>query len=296
MSCAIQAAGAIELYFYGDLPARDRCAVQAHLTRCIECRQALEDLSLISAALASRPDVAAPPDEDWSAFMVALTDATRQSPENRVLERRRIAVKPESRGARAAERVRMLVMSANVSSGRHSRAESAARGAFPYLAMAALLAVITFTVLTVVRQREEAVPEAVPQVGLADAVFSSPSAGHLQASYDPALASLTNQHFQRSKLVVLGLATRDPSKPGEDNWEYERDLATTLLSDTQLYRLAAEERGMNTLAGVMRDLELVLLQASMSQEPDHASLEQLQRLIRRRDLLTKMNVVHRGGS
>jgi hypothetical protein len=292
MSCAIQAAGAIELYFYGDLPARDRFAVQAHLTRCIECRQALEDLSLIRAALASRPDVAAPPDEDWSAFMVALNDATRQSPENRVLERRRIAVQPESRGARAAERVRMLVMSANVSSGRHSRADSAARGAFPYLAMAALLAVITFTVLTVVRQREEAVP----QVGLADAVFSSPPAGHLQASYDPALASLTNQHFQRSKLVVLGLATRDPSKPGEDNWEYERDLATRLLSDTQLYRLAAEERGMNTLAGVMRDLELVLLQASMSQDPDHASLEQLQRLIRRRDLLTKMNVVHRGGS
>ena len=42
----------------------------------------------------------------------------------------------------------------------------------------------------------------------------------------------------------------------------------------------------------MRDLELVLLQTSMSEQRDAASLEQLQRLIRRRDLITKMEVVH----
>jgi hypothetical protein len=53
---------------------------------------------------------------------------------------------------------------------------------------------------------------------------------------------------------------------------------------------------MTSLADVMRDLELVLLQASMSEEPNDASLEQLQRLIRRRDLLTKMDVVYAGGS
>jgi hypothetical protein len=108
--------------------------------------------------------------------------------------------------------------------------------------------------------------------------------------------SLSGQHFQRSKLVVLGLATKDATKPGEDDWAYERELATGLLNDTRLYRLAAEERGMTGLAGVMRDLELVLLQTSMSERPDEESLEQLQRLIRRRDLLTKMDVVYAGGS
>ena len=112
---------------------------------------------------------------------------------------------------------------------------------------------------------------------------------------DPELASLSGAHFERSKLVVLGLATKDSSAPGAGDWSYERDLATSLLRDTRLYRVAAEERGLNRLAGVMRDLELVLLQTSMSAEPDTASLEQLQRLIRRRDLITKMNTVAMAG-
>ena len=44
MTCDIQAAGTIELYFYGELPPDERAAVQAHLKRCAACRQALEDL------------------------------------------------------------------------------------------------------------------------------------------------------------------------------------------------------------------------------------------------------------
>ena len=112
------------------------------------------------------------------------------------------------------------------------------------------------------------------------------------AAVDPGLAAVSDQHFERSKLVVLGLATKDARQA---DWDYERELAGTLLSDTRLYRAAAEERGMQSLAGVMRDLELVLLQTSMSEQRDAASLEQLQRLIRRRDLITKMEIVHAGG-
>ena len=41
----------------------------------------------------------------------------------------------------------------------------------------------------------------------------------------------------------------------------------------------------------MRDLELVLLQTSLTDEQDPASLPQLQRLIQKRDLLEKMDVV-----
>ena len=98
--------------------------------------------------------------------------------------------------------------------------------------------------------------------------------------------AVSGQHFERSKLVVLGLTTKTGR---QDDWAYERGLASSLLSDTRLYRLAAEERGMQPLADVMGDLELVLLQASMADEPTEASLHQLQRLIQRRDLLTKMD-------
>jgi hypothetical protein len=63
------------------------------------------------------------------------------------------------------------------------------------------------------------------------------------------------------------------------------------LNDTRLYRMAAEQRGLSSLAGVMRDLELVLLQASMAESTDDSALPQIQRLIARRGLVEKMDVV-----
>jgi hypothetical protein len=41
----------------------------------------------------------------------------------------------------------------------------------------------------------------------------------------------------------------------------------------------------------MSDLELVLLQASLSDDRDAETLRRIQQLIRKRDLLTKMEVV-----
>jgi hypothetical protein len=100
---------------------------------------------------------------------------------------------------------------------------------------------------------------------------------------------LSEQHFERSKLVVLGLVNKDPDTAAD--WAYERQLAAALLSDTRLFRQAAEERGLTKLARIMDDLELVLLQTSVVEEPQPETLEQIQRLIRKRDLVTKMNVV-----
>ena len=51
------------------------------------------------------------------------------------------------------------------------------------------------------------------------------------------------------------------------------------------------DRGLNKLAGVMKDLEIVLLQTSLTDDRDPSSLQQIQRLIRRRDLIEKMDVV-----
>jgi hypothetical protein len=102
---------------------------------------------------------------------------------------------------------------------------------------------------------------------------------------------LSEEHFERSKLVVLGLVTKEAQPGAPVDWTYERSLASSLLNDTRIYRLAAEDRGLTALAGVMRDLELVLLQTSFTDDKDPASLPQIQRLIRKRDLLGKMDVV-----
>ena len=109
------------------------------------------------------------------------------------------------------------------------------------------------------------------------------------------LRSVGLRHLERSKLVVLGLATKDAETGPAADWAYERELASALLADTKLYRLAAEERGLQSLAGVMKDLELVLLQASMAQESDVTALPQIQRLIRKRSLVEKMDVVGTAG-
>jgi putative zinc finger protein len=258
MSCDVHAAGTIELHFYGELPPAERGAVQAHLARCAECRAALEDLSVIRAALANRPDVATPPGGDWSGFMRRLT------------------------GAVAAEQPARSPLNA-------TRARPLRRQLAPYLAVAATLALVTFAVITVRNPR--------PVPGTTSVVTAPPTAAaegaqplrHANVTAtdpDPGLLAVSGEHFERSKLVVLGLVTKSGS---QDDWAYERDLASSLLGDTRLYRQAAEERGMQPLADVMGDLELVLLQTSMADEASEASLHQLQRLIRRRDLLTKMN-------
>ena len=98
------------------------------------------------------------------------------------------------------------------------------------------------------------------------------------------------------ELLVLTLQAgfRDHVADLEPGRAYERQLASTLLSDTRLYRLAAEERGLKSVARVMGDLELVLLQTSMSSNPEPATLQQIQRLIHKRDLVTKMDVVVSG--
>lgn len=265
MTCDVHAEGTIELYFYGELPAAVRAEVEAHLPACRECRQALDDLAVIRAALAARPDVAAPPAGDWSGFMTRLDDSIA-----RLRREATVSGAPLPKGTLLTMPGRARMVS--------------------FLAIAALLAIVTFGAVHVLRQRSA--PEA-PPVATERPVDAPPI--DTPATTDPALLAVSGQHFERSKLVVLGLATRDATTVRDGGWEYERDLATTLLGDTRLYRRAAEERGMTTLAGVMRDLELVLLQTSMAEASDAQSLEQLQRLIRRRDLLTKMNTVYASG-
>jgi anti-sigma-K factor RskA len=267
--CWHEASGAIELFFYGELSREDHEAVERHLDECEECRRTVEELRVIRAALGSRPDVSAPPGGDWSAFMGRLDAAIREA-----------SLADGTTGTTIAGRPRRSVLVA--------------------LSAAAVLALVTVTVLIGIRQRtmpQSTAGNVFPTVGSQPDRTSSldvPTAATVK-DQGVALTELSEQHFERSKLVVLGLATKDPEDSAGVDWDYERELASSLLSDTRLYRQAAEEYGMKSLADVMRDLELVLLQTSMSNTPDAESLAQLQRLIRRRDLITKMDVVKTSG-
>lgn len=242
-ACPVLGSGAVELYFYDELESRQRAEIEQHLSSCAECRRALEELRVIRDALASRPDVSAPPAGDWTAFMTRL---------DRALE---------------AERTRPGVLPFGPRRGRF----------VAYVAMAALLALVTISVAVAMRavRPHPAPAAALPREAARDA--------------DADFATLSEEHFERSKLVVLGLATKDPADRRADDWAYERELASSLLNDTRMYRLAAEDRGLSDIAGIMRDLEIVLLQTSLTDARDPSSLPRIQRLIEKRDLLEKMD-------
>jgi Putative zinc-finger len=254
-TCNRHTSGDLDLYFYDELNPAERRTVEAHLSGCSECRAALDELREIREALASRPDVSAPASGDWSAFMTRLDESLVQ------------------------ERTRSLTVVPLIAVSR--------RPYVGYLAMAALLALVTVSVAVALRSPRVPATPAPTAAPITPVVQQTPSL----PSKDVAFRAMTEEHFERSKLVVLGLATKSPEELKASDWAYERELASGLLNDTRLYRLAAEDRGLDKLAGVMRDLELVLLQTSLTDEKDPSSIQQIQRLIRRRDLIEKMDVV-----
>jgi len=258
MSCERWDAPDVELYFYGELDEEARAHVAAHLRTCAACRQRLDDLRAIRRALAARPSVDAPPAADWSGFMRRLDQAVGLGPA------RPLPLPPPIRRA---------------SGLRHAAA------------FAAVLALVVTGVFIAARARPRQPAPVVAATPQPAVPASAGVAANADLTPDAALREVSAEHLEKSKLVVLGLAARDPSTTRPSDWQYERKLAGTLLPDTRLYRLAAQERGVEDVAHVMRDLETVLLEASLSDANDRGSLERVQRLIARRGLVTKMQVV-----
>jgi hypothetical protein len=275
--CGVQLSGAIDLYFYEELPPDKRREIERHVRRCSACRDGLAELALIRSSLAALPEIAAPAGGDWTRLMARIEAA--------------IAAPAQAADPRTA---------------RVTRPRASARFAIAGLALAAAVTVITAATAHVVHKQAPASitvashpamrppspvepaglePAGLEPAGLEPAAAQGPEAG---------LAAVSEQHFERSRLVILGLTARDPRRSSLRDWEYERRMAGSLLDDTRLYKQAAAERGMTSLARVMSDLELVLLQTSLADRQDPATLARLQRLIRKRDLVTRMDVAWLG--
>lgn len=258
IGCGVAAGGDLERYFYRELDAPAHERVERHVARCAECRQALDDLAVIRSVLAAGRVEDAPPGGDWSRFMQRL-------------EARRV----DGAGADAL-----------VAGGWPRRPLRRGTALLGLLAAAAALVLAALPAIVGPR-RDVRAPAADP-----DPAIAAAPAVQGGARTDAGLLAVTNQHFQRSKVVVLDLATRDAALDRDADWTDERELAAALLDDTLVYRIAAETRGLTSLADVMRDLELVLLEASMARRADREALEHVQSLIRRRDLVTKMNAAY----
>ena len=260
--CELFDSADVELYFYGELAGADRDRVAAHLAGCAECRQRLDDLHAIRGALSAQPVVEAPPAGEWSGFMRRLDDAV---------------------GLSASRPGTTAILE------RTGRTWSVRQLA----ALAATLAIVALGVIMAARVRPARPADVVAQSPSPGAAVTQPAEG---LNPTAALREVSAEHLERSKLVVLGLAALDPQTSQARDWQYERQLAGSLLPETRLYRLAAQERGVSDVAHVMRDLETVLLEASMSESTDRESLERVQRLIARRGLVSRMQIVASGAA
>lgn len=205
--CADQAAAEIELYFYDELDPRARAAVENHLRSCTECRLALDELATIRSGLRTRPRVDAPPDGDWTPFMERLAGACQQV---RLDQGLRLDLAPEESDEERdeeSERIPNAPRRADVSY-------------LFYLAMAALLTLVTAGVVYVARSA----PRPAPSPATTASQNATPAPGAIvpaaERSGDAAFAALSEQHFERAKLVVLGLANKDPLGAREADWAY----------------------------------------------------------------------------
>ncbi len=153
-------------------------------------------------------------------------------------------------------------------------------------AMAATLTIAALGIYMAMRVRQAAPP---PRPAAIAERAVPPAGGPAVPVADP-LREATAEHLERSKLVVLGLTALDPRQTHAADWQYERRLAGTLLDDTRLYREMAQKRGLTDVAHVMRDLETVLIETSMSDSADREALARVQRLIAKRDLVVKMQL------
>ena len=275
----------IVLYFYGEMDPAEQSRVGAHVRGCADCRQRLDELAAIRTALAMRPRVEAPPAGDWSGFMRRLDEAVKPNLANR---------EPGTRELRTREPRTVepgTVEPGTREPGTGEPGTRAPRRARYLAALAAMVALVTIGVITAAKFRGS-MPERVT-TAVADPAAASAEPARTIPSRTPEqiLREVSVEHLERSKLVVLGLATRDPQETSAADWQYERSLAGTLLTDTRLYRLAAQDRGVSDVARVMRDLETVLLEASLSDTGDREALGRVQRLINKRDLVVKMQVM-----
>jgi hypothetical protein len=108
------------------------------------------------------------------------------------------------------------------------------------------------------------------------------------------LIMAVGEHLGRSEMVLVELANSGPQNAGQKkvNISGEQRRAEDLLEENRLYRQTALEQGDSALAGVLDELERVLLDVAHSpQQVTPAQLESIRQRIEARGILFKVRVV-----
>ncbi len=140
------------------------------------------------------------------------------------------------------------------------------------------------------RTKPSPVPQeaALRQTQTAQPVSSTPDT---EAQPDRILLVVVNDHFDRSERVLVELTNLTP-KDGTIDIDAERAVAEELLTSNRLYRRTALDRGEESVATLLDELEPVLMQ--IAHAPNDMSADELRRIQKRveaKGLVFKLRVV-----
>jgi hypothetical protein len=160
---------------------------------------------------------------------------------------------------------------------------------------AGLAAVILIAFITGLFWRRQAAP--IQEIASATttnraAAAASAAEARQEAQRDRVLLVVVGDHFDRSERVLVELTNLTPN--GTVDIGAERAVAEELLASNRLYRRTALDRGEDSVATLLDELEPVLLQIAHS--PDDVSADELRRIQKRveaKGLVFKLRVVRK---
>lgn len=135
---------------------------------------------------------------------------------------------------------------------------------------------------------QEAQVQTTATTNTAQPVSSAPST---QAQRDRVLLVVVGDHFDRSERILVELTNLTPTDDKVDI-AAERDLAEDLLTSNRLYRRTALDRGEESVATLLDELEPVLMQIAHAPDDMTASeLRRIQKRVEAKGLVFKMRVL-----
>jgi hypothetical protein len=158
-----------------------------------------------------------------------------------------------------------------------------------WLAVAALFAV-AFIAGLLVNRRETTKPGVQPQIAQTTTTTTAVPTRTTEQTRDRILFVVVGDHFDSSERVLVELTNLTPE--GNTDISSSRARAEELLASNRLYRRTAMDRGEDSVATLLDELEPVLMQ--IAHAPDDISSDELRRIQKRvesRGLVFKLRVV-----
>jgi len=269
-------------YIERELGPAEHVRIATHLETCGECALVIAEIQqVVREASALGP--LAPPPHVWSLIQERLRtlESKVESPESKVDSPGSKVDSPESRVQSLESRVESP----------ESRVESLASGAdrrwtrFAWVAATAALLVMAFFTGRFVHQRDQ--QSASQRTAAAEAGRARSQEALVR---ERVLLIAVGDHLERSQMVLVELAHAETR--GSLDISAERQLADDLVASNRLYRQTAQQMGPANVAGLLDELERVLVEVARG--PSTVSMRQLadiQQRIESQGILFKVKVI-----